>query len=112
MSDAASWLVKASRRPSAESLTTLQRGDFFGETSLLTGTSVKASVRSVGYSSLLVLLATTFASFLERFPTLRAELEKEHREKERKVDSIRQSTRCSCTGRAPGKSAIGPLTPP
>ena len=56
----------------------LKHGDFCGEVSLLSGTLVSATVRSLGYSSLVVLLAATFTSLLERFPSLRDEVERCH----------------------------------
>ncbi len=49
---------------------TLQRGDSFGEVSLLTGAPVSATIKSVGSSELLMLDRTRFEAMVRKYPDL------------------------------------------
>ncbi len=49
---------------------TRQRGDNFGEVSLLTGAPVSATIKSVGSSELLMLDRTRFEAMVRKYPDL------------------------------------------
>ena len=61
----------ASKSGEYKLLATLRAGSFFGERSLLTGQPASATVRSIDYSSMMVLRPAVFINFVRRFPVLK-----------------------------------------